>query len=115
MSTICSNSTPMGDEEPASAAPVDKKPQMNFGDLTNALALDFGKQVGRMARKYGFDATEVGRAVATDAIIKTICRVPHPAQRAALVEDVIEKLRLLLIQPPPSDPGIVENPSTAIN
>jgi hypothetical protein len=109
------NPTSMGDEEPASSAPADKKPQMDFDDLTNAITLEFTKQIGRMARKYGHDSTEVGRVAATDALIKLILRAQHPEMRAALVEDAIEKLKLLLIQPPPSDPGIVENPSTAIN
>lgn len=106
---------PTGDEEPASATPITKKSRMNFDDLTNALTLEFGKQVGRTARRYGYDSTEVGLVAATDALVKIISRAQHPDMRAALVEDVIEKLGRLLIQVPPSDPGIVENASTAIN
>lgn len=87
----------------------------DFDDLTNWITDDVTKQALLLARRHHHDAIEVGLVAWGDALCGIIQRCPHPAQRAALAAEAIDKLRVLLIRVPQRDPRIVENASTALN
>ncbi len=87
----------------------------DFDDLTNWITKDITRQALLLARRHKHDEIEVGLVAWGDAMCQLIWRCPHPAQRAALAAEAIDKLRVLLIRVPPRDPRIVENMSTTIN